>query len=275
MKIWITAAAVTLATPLAWSAPLIDLTGNIGYSFNSLNEGSLMNGDVKLESSNSGANNIADLNQEAENGIYASAKIGLPIFPDIGLKYESLVSSGSNNDAFTQDIYGEDFTVNGDIDSELDLSYLDITLSYGVPFPMASFDFGLNFRSMQGGFEADFDSGAQNESVSAPFELNGSPLIVPMGYLAASFTPPIPSTDLTLSGEIKSLPLGDTNITDWNVKGTWFAPLPTDLLAKVGVEAGYRQYSLVIGDKTLGSDTSDFASDVKFTGFFLGTTVQF
>lgn len=277
MRIWIAAAAVTLAAPAAWSAPLIDLTGNIGYNINSLNEGTLMNGEVDMASSDSGANNIADLDQTAENGLYASAKIGLPILPDIGVKYESLVSSGNNNDTFTQNIYGQEYDVNGEIDSELDLSYLDMSLSYGVPLPMASIDLGLNFRSLLGGFDATFapSGGGQEESASAPFENNGVPVILPMLQLGGTFNPPIPAVDLAFSGEIKTLPLGDTSVTDWNLKGTWFAPLPTNALAKAGIEAGYRNYGLTIGDDTLGMDTSDFASDISYSGFFTGVTVQF
>lgn len=271
MKIRMVAAAVTLAAPMAWSAPLIDIAGNVGYSFNSLNEGSLANDSIDLTSDSSA--NPAGLNQEAENGLYASAKIGLPVLPDIGLKYENLVSSGTNTLAETISYGGESQTFTDEVDSELDMSYFDMSLSYGIPLPMASLDLGLNFRSLIGGLTAEAQNSSQ--SIDAPFELEGAPMILPMLYLGGSFTPPIPSTDLTFSGEIKTLPLGETNVTDWNLKGTWFAPLPTNALGKLGIEGGYRNYSLVIGDTTVGADTEEFASDVNYSGFFLGATVQF
>jgi len=273
VKIWIATAAVTLAAPMAWSAPLIDLTGSLGYSFNGLNEGTLANNSIDLKSDNNGVVEPIGFNQEAENGLYAYAKIGLPILPDIGLKYENLVSSGTNNLNTTVEYGGESETFNDDVESELDMSYLDISLTYGIPLPLSSIDLGLNFRSMLGGLKAE----AKNfdQSIDAPFELDGTPLIVPMFYLGGSFAPPIPSTDLVLSGELKTLPLGDTSISDWNIKGTWFAPLPTNALGKLGVEGGYRNYSLAIGDSTFGADTEDFVSDVNYSGFFLGATIQF
>ncbi|WP_157954286.1 hypothetical protein [Saccharospirillum mangrovi] len=272
MKIWIAAATATLAAPMAWSAPLIDLTGSVGYSFNSLNEGTLANNSIDLKGSNATTEPVG-LKQEAENGLYAYAKIGLPVLPDIGLKYESLVSSGTNELLTTISYGGESETFSDDVDSELDMSYLDISLTYGFPLPLSTVDFGLNFRSMIGGFTAE----AQNadQSIDAPFEIEGAPLIVPMLYLSGSFAPPIPSADVLLSGELKTLPLGDTGITDWNLKATYFAPLPTNALGKLGVEGGYRNYSLKIGDSTLGADTEDFVSDVSYSGFFLGATVQF
>lgn len=272
MKTWMAAAALTLAAPIAWSAPLIDLAGSVGYSFNSLNDGTLANNAIDLTGSNTATDPVG-LNQEAENGLYAYAKIGLPVLPDIGLKYESLVSSGTNTLATDITYGGQTETFSDDVDSELDMSYLDISLSYGIPLPLSTVDFGLNFRSLIGGLTAEAQNTSQ--SIDAPFELDGVPIILPMLYLGGSFAPPIPSADVLLSGEIKTLPLGDTNVTDWNLKATYFAPLPTNALGKLGVEGGYRNYSLAIGESTLGADTTDFASDVNYSGFFLGATVQF
>lgn len=272
MKYVIAAAAVCLAAPVASAKVLIDVDGGAGYSFNSLNEGTLADGSIDLRGTQSSSEPVG-LNQEAENGLYVWTKISVPIFPDVGLKYENLVSSGTNTIDQEISYGGETHTYSEVVDSELDLSYLDITLSYGIPLPMASVDFGLNFRSMIGGFNAEGRS--SGEKVEAPFELEGTPLIIPMGYLAGSFSPPVPGVDLTFSGELKTLPLGQTSLNDFNIKGTWYAPLPTNLLVKLGVEAGYRNYSLAIGDSTLGADTSQFASDVSFSGFFLGAAAHF
>jgi len=274
MKYWIAAAAVAMTAPVASAKVLIDVDGAVGYNFNSLNNGTLMNGDVDLMGDEITSDTVG-LNHEADNGVYAWAKFSWPIFPDVQLKYESLKSSGSMEDTFTETIYGQEYEVTGESSSELDLSYLDIALTYGIPLPMASFDFGLNFRSLQGGFSLEGEIEGEQRSIDAPFELGGgTPIIIPMGYLSASVTPPLP-VDVTFGGEVKTLPLGDTNLTDWNIKGTWYAPLPTNLLVKLGVEAGYRNYSLTIGESTLGGDTSDFASDVNFSGFFAGAALHF
>ncbi|MFG1497150.1 hypothetical protein ABMA57_11000 [Saccharospirillum sp. HFRX-1] len=269
MKIWIATAAITLAAPMAWSAPLIDLAGSVGYSFNGLDEGTLANNSMDLTSDS--ANNPAGLDHEMDSGLYATAKIGLPFLPDIGLKYESLVSNGSNVISDTVSYGGESQTyVAEEVESELDMSYLDLTVSAGIPFAYSSLDFGVNFRSFIGGFEAEGKNTGQKLEAS----FSDGPVILPMLYVAGSFTPPVVPTDLTLSAELKTMPM-DTNVTDWNVKAAWFAPLPTNALGKLGVEGGYRDYSVSIGESTFGADTEDFVSEISYSGFFLGATVQF
>lgn len=270
MKKLLAAAVIAAAAPLGSAAVLIDIDGGIGYSFNSITSGSLGNGAIDLESSDVSSESIG-LNQEAEGGVYLWSKISVPIFPDVGLKYQRLVSSGTNEVNQTVEYGGESQTFTGEVDSELDMSYLDLTLSYGVPLPMASLDFGLNFRSLLGGLTIDESSG--NQSLDAPFEVGGTPIIVPMLYLAGTFN--VPVADVRLGAEIKTLPLGDTSVTDWEIKGTWFAPLPTNLLVKFGVEAGYRHYGLNIGESTLNADTTDLQSELGFSGFFLGAAASF
>lgn len=270
MKKLLAAAIIAAAAPLSSAAVLIDIDGGIGYSFNSITSGNLGNGSIDLESSDVNQDTIG-LNQEAEGGVYLWSKISVPIFPDVGLKYQRLVSSGTNEVNETVEYGGESQTFTGEVDSELDMSYLDLTLSYGVPLPMASIDFGLNFRSLLGGLK--IEEASSNESLEARFEVGGTPIIVPMLYLAGTFN--VPMADVRLGAEIKTLPLGDTNVTDWEVKGTWFAPLPTNMLVKFGVEAGYRHYGLSIGESTLGADTSDLQTELGFSGFFLGAAASF
>ncbi|MCH8533298.1 MAG: TIGR04219 family outer membrane beta-barrel protein [Saccharospirillum sp.] len=273
MKKLLAAAIIAAAAPLSSAAVLIDIDGGIGYSFNSITSGDLGNGSLDLTGTNSSGEPLG-LNQEAEGGVYLWSKISVPIFPDVGLKYQRLVSSGTNEINGAVDYGGGDPTVfSGEIDSELDMSYLDLTLSYGIPLPMASIDFGLNLRSLLGGLKMEETTGS-GESLDARFAYSGgNPIIVPMLYLAGTFN--VPVADVRLGAEIKTLPLGDTNVTDWEVKGTWFAPLPTNMLVKFGVEAGYRHYGLSIGESTLGADTSDLQTELGFSGFFLGAAASF
>jgi outer membrane protein len=263
------AAATVLFAPLASAKVLIDIDGGLGYSFNSLNEGSLANDEIDLKGD--GNANPLGLNQDAENGLYAWTKISVPIFPDVGLKYQNLHSTGTNFISDTVSYGDQSQTYEEEVESEFDLSYFDLSLTYGIPLPMASIDFGLNFRSLIGGFSAEGETSGQ--SVDTPFEVGGSPIIVPMLYVGGSFD--LPVADVRLGGELKTLPIGDTNITDFEVKGTWFAPLPTNILVKLGIEAGYRNYGLTIGDSTLGADTSDIASEVNYSGFFAGAAFSF
>lgn len=276
MNKWIVAAAMTLAVPMASAKVLISIDAGAGYNLNGLSEGSNIANDLFVLDSDA-VDPVAPsfgLNQEAKNGFYGWAKVSVPLLPDVKVKYESLVLEGTNNFSVSQDVFGETFTMNGDITSKLDLSHLDLALTIGLPLPVVDIDFGINARSLLGGFSASESTGT-TDPVDAPFSISdsGAPLIIPMGYLSVAGT--IPGVGVKLGGEISTLPLGDTNITDWNVKGTWYAPLPTNMLVKLGVEAGYRNFNMTIGDKTLWWDTASLASDVGVSGFFLGAAMHF
>lgn len=270
MKKLVAAAALTLVVPVASAKVLISIDAGAGYNLSTLgDESSFMDGTFDLAGDSTVAPTYG-LGMEAKNGLYGWAKLSLPVLPDIKLKYESMVLEGTNTVTFSETIIGETFSVVGAVDSELDLSHVDMTVTFGLPIPVIDFDFGLTARALMGGFSAtgDINGSTQTKEVLFP---SGS--IIPMGYLSVAAT--VPGVGVKIGGEINTLPIGDSKVSDWNVKGTWFAPLPTNMLVKLGVEAGYRSFNFTIADSTVGIDTSDFASDVKVSGFFIGGTAHF
>lgn len=277
MNKWIAAAAMTLAVPMASAKVLISIDGGAGYSINSLGDDASIAGDTfDLDSTaTNGSSAPYNLGMEAKNGFYGWAKVSVPLLPDVKVKYESMVLDGTNEVTINETIFGETFTLSGDVQSSLDLSHVDMALTIGLPLPIVDIDFGINGRAMLGGFEATGQVSGQTETVSAPFSVSdsGVPMIIPMGYASAAAT--IPGAGVRVGGEISTLPLGDTNITDWNIKGTWYAPLPTNLLVKLGVEGGYRSFNMTIADQVLFYDTSKLASNVGVSGFFLGAALAF
>jgi outer membrane protein len=275
MKKWVAAAAMTLAVPMASAKVLISIDGGLGYNLTSLSDDStLMNETFNLASSETNTGSAPyNLGMESNNGLYGWAKISLPLLPDVKVKYESMVLSGSQTMNINQEVFGQNYTLNGEVVSTLDLSHLDFALTIGLPLPVVDIDFGVNARSLLGGFSAYAEAEGESESVEAPFQIGSTPIIVPMGYLSAAAT--IPGVGVKVGGEISTLPLGDTNITDWNVKGTWYAPLPTNMLVKVGIEGGYRSFNMTISDTILWLDTADFQSNVGVSGFFAGATFHF
>ncbi|TCS40798.1 TIGR04219 family outer membrane beta-barrel protein [Reinekea marinisedimentorum] len=271
MNKYLLAASLVLAVPFASAKPMISIDAGAGWGTNGINDDStLMDGTFDLTGDNSSSEPYG-LNQEGNSGFYGWMKVSWPILPDVKVKYESMVLEGDSNFTYSETVYGEDFEVNGDVSSELDLSHLDIALTYGLPLPMVDIDLGINARSMIGGFSADFESDSGDSSVDAPF--SDIPLIIPMGYISVAGT--IPSTDIKLSGELSALPFGDSSVSDWNIKATWYAPLPTNMLAQLGLEAGYRSFNMTIDGELFGEDVSDYATDVTVSGFFMGAAFHF
>lgn len=269
MKKLVLVTALAMAMPLASAKMLITIEGGLGFSLNTLSEDSnLLGGDFDLTGSDTNTGTAPyNLGMEADNGLYGWAKFSWPIFPDVKVKYESLKATGSADFAAPTDFdFGDGVQLNGNVDTELDLSYLDLGLTYGLPIPVIDIDLGLNFRSLIGGFYVSGD-------VESDTDFSSVPLIIPMGYVSVAGT--IPGADVTLSGELSTLPLGDTSISDWNIKATWYAPLPTNILVKLGLEAGYRNFNVTIGESLLGADTSELQSELGFSGFFLGAAMKF
>ncbi|MFT4674690.1 MAG: outer membrane protein [Reinekea sp.] len=271
MNKWIVTAAMALAVPGASAKLLMSIDAGGGYTMPTLSDDStFIDGKFDLTGTQSNASAPYGLGMAASNGFYGWAKISLPLVPDVKVKYESLVLEGSNTVAFSEAILGETFSTTGKIDSALDLSHVDLGVTIGLPIPLLDIDFGINFRALLGGFSATGEIAGTQQTKEILFP---SATIIPMGYISAAAT--IPGLGVKIGGELSTLPLGDADISDWNIKGTWFAPLPTNMLAKVGVEAGYRSFNMTIGETVGWLDTADFQSNVTIAGFFVGAAVHF
>ncbi|TXR54007.1 hypothetical protein [Reinekea thalattae] len=277
MNKYLAAPLLIMAMPLAMAKPGFSIDAGAGWGTNGLADDSTLMGNT-FDLTGTSNSEPYGLNMDGNSGAYAWMKLSTPIIvfiPDIKVKYESMLAEGYNDVQFTEEVFGESYDFDGSVSSELDLSHLDTTLSYRIPLPLVGgIDFGANFRSMIGGFSAEGEvSGGGTESIDAPFEISGVPLIIPMLYIGGEAN--IPFADVKLSGEYSGLPIGDTNVSDWNVKATWYAPLPTNLIAKLGLEVGYRAFNMEIGGELLGEDLSDYESDVSVSGIFAGATFHF
>lgn len=267
MKKLILAAAMVAAVPSAQALPFFDFEFGAGGAFNTLNGGSIGD-DVSLTSSSSTS---VDLDLQAKMSYYLQGRVSMPVLPDIKLRYESMKMVSDDADG-TFDFFGQSFVVDGE--AILDMTYLDTALVFGPKFiPFVDYlDVGVNLRWLFGGFEAEADTG---DRVSQDFEFDGIPFVVPMLHFAAATT--IPAIDVQLSGAINTFPVVGLNMTDWNVKARYYAPLPINMLAKVGVEAGYRKWTIDIdGEKAeLIPLPSDAQLEFDASGFFLGAVVSF
>ncbi|MCH8552226.1 MAG: hypothetical protein LAT62_09840 [Natronospirillum sp.] len=266
MKKTLMAAALVAFAPAVQAAPFIDFEVGGGLTFPSLNDGGTGSGDDRVSFTDSGGDVQLDL--EANNGFYLGGRLGLPIVPDIKLRYERLTFENSNFEE-TFEAFGETYQADGEI--FLDMSYIDTVFFYGLPDLVPGVDYfvdlGVNLRWLLGGFEAEIDGGD-----SESFDFPGIPL--PAAHIAAGAT--IPTVDVELSGELNILPLSGLSHRDWNVKARWFAPLPVDFVARVGVEAGYRSWTVDIDGEDAGLiDDDDFQLDFETSGFFVGTAITF
>ncbi len=153
----------------------------------------------------------------------------IPVIPNVRLQGSTL--EGSDSNASTK-VDATDYTLYYEI---LDgLAWLDL-------------DVGVSFRQM------DVDARVNNSKASESF-------VLPTGYVSAYFT--IPTLPISLGGEMKTLAVGDSSVTDTTLKVKYQSPFI------VGVEGGYRNANLKI-------DEGSIDTEVDFDGFFIGVFADF
>lgn len=258
------AAMLVVSAPLASAKLGLNVDVSAGGTFTSLSSDSNIAGTVNLSD---------DLGLEGQTGFYlfGSLEHPIPVLPNVRLHHKSLVLEGTKELTEQVEFLGATIPAES-VTTTLDLTHTDATLFWGVPFlPVVDIEFGVNARIFNLGIAADLpklvnDSGTEDidESMLLP---------LPMLYLAGDAT--IPVVGLNVGGEFKTVFVEENNITEYNIYGRYYAPLPTNILVKVGVEAGWRQFNMTISDSFLGQDTSDVQSDISMGGAYVGVTARF
>lgn len=269
MKKLLLAAAVAVSIPSAQAIGFFDFEVGAGMAFNTLNSGGTSSEDFDASFTDSGGDD-ANLDLEAKNGLYLGGRIGMPVLPDLKVRYESMKME-SNDASGTIVFFDTEFSVDGEV--SLDMSHLDTAVVLGPKFiPFVDYlDVGVNVRWLLGGLEAEVDNGPRE---SQSFEISeGVPLFIPMLHLAAAVS--IPTVDVQLAGTVNTIPVAGANMTDWNIKARYYAPLPTNILAKVGVEAGYRKWTIDIDGTEAAFLPEEANLSFDASGFFLGAVVAF
>lgn len=142
-----------------------------------------------------------------------------------------------------------DTKASGSEDTSLKIDTTDYTAYYELPviLPWLELDVGFTLRAM------DVDMRVKGASES------GS-VVLPTGYVAGYVH--IPGLPLSIGGELKTLSIGDSSLTDTTIKVKYESPF------FVGVEAGYRNANMTL-------DTDDFYTEADFSGAYIGAFVDF
>ena len=189
------------------------------------------------------------------NDVYLSVDVNMPlIIPDLKFRSQGLTASGTVDFATNVTFGGKTFAATGTQNADLDLTYTDLVLNYGLPIPIATLDFGLNFRLING----SFTSAGQTADISLP---------LPMLHLAAGMPTPL---GVSVYGEYNFLPINGANFSDIMVKAKYNLPLPM-LIMDVGVEAGYHQFNMGVS----GDFSTKYQSDLETSGIFVGLAAEF
>ncbi|MCM0611791.1 TIGR04219 family outer membrane beta-barrel protein [Marinobacter sediminum] len=233
--------SMILAAPLA-QADVVGLGASVSYWDSELSGKASDSGDVVDVENN--------LNLDSDSNANASLYFEhpVPVLPNVRLNYTLVEQSGRGQ--LDADFGG--IILGSDVQSDLDLEQLDLTLYYEVLDNWANLDLGLTARDLSGELIVQQVGGTQVSKT----KIDG---VLPMGYLAARFD--LPLTGVSLGAEGNFISFDGDSIHDFNAYGQYE-------IAVLQLRAGYRQMSIDYED---GNERLD----VDIDGPFISAGVAF
>ncbi|ENO14344.2 TIGR04219 family outer membrane beta-barrel protein [Marinobacter nanhaiticus D15-8W] len=226
------------------AADVLGLGANVSYWDSDLTGTARQGGDsVNVD-------NDLDLDSDSNANLTAIFEHPVPLLPNVRLNYTAIEQSGRGElGAGGYDNLPADAEVN----SDLDLDQLDLTMYYEVLDNWVNLDAGLTVRKMDG--ELTIRDVARLSPVSKT-EIDA---VVPMLYAAARFD--LPLTGLSVGVEGNGVSYGGDSIVD----GAGYAQYDLSVLR---LRAGYRQMNIDYED-------GDEALDIELGGPFISAGVDF
>ena len=269
MKKLLIAATIAAVSASANAKLLLDLDAGAGAWFTGISDDSYLMDTEKYNLND-------DLGFSTGTNAYAWVAIDqpLPFIPDAKIRYQRLAVSANINTAevsgFSELEFAgvnlSDYAALADTTIDLDLSHYDFIGAFGLPLPLVDIKFGVNAKIVDGSFTvSNSDAGEEAKDIS---------LILPLPYLAVGVG--VPGTGLEVGGEASGLMISGNGIVDWQLGGRYLFSLPTDLLLQVGVEAGYKQFTMAFEENDiLGNDVSEYKAKINLSGAYVGVTAHF
>ncbi len=229
-----------LAAPVA-HADVIGLGANVSYWDSDLS------GDVRNGGDAVDVDNDLDLSSDSNANLSAYIEHPVPLLPNVRLNYTKIEQDGRGDVSLA----GFD-GVQGEVDSSLELTQLDLTLYYEVLDNWVNLDLGITARDLNGELTVQevFGTAVSRTEVDA---------VIPMGYLAARFD--LPFTGVSVGGEANVISFDGDSVYDYNAYGQFEVAL-------LQLRAGYRQIAIDYED-------GDDELDIDLGGPFVSAGVRF
>jgi len=194
-----------------------------------------------------------DLKWESEGDVFIKAYIEhpLPILPNIKLGYTNFGHSGSGSVDKGFQFGGQQFNINSDVDTKLDLKMYDLTLYYEILDNWLNLDLGVNVKYIDGLLSVKGTNLLTQQIID---ESSDFKVPIPMLYAKARFD--VPSTDLSFQVE------GNYVSYDGNTLYDAEAGVRYTFALGLGLEAGYKTMKLKL------NDIDDLSMDSDFSGAY-------
>jgi len=171
----------------------------------------------------------------------------IPVLPNVRIKYADLDQTEEGTFSTTFD------GVSGDVETNLDLSHVDLMLYYEILDTYLSVDIGLDIKVFDGQLEIQ-------EKTSTTVSTTKIDEILPLLYVSTEVE--LPLTDLSFGAEVSGVSYSGNSLYDGKVRFRQGFSLAF-------VELGYRQMAINV------EDLSDTDVDIEFSGVYLSTGLDF
>jgi outer membrane protein len=203
-------------------------------------------GDATVGSSTIDMEDDLDLGSSGNFEVAATLEHPIPIIPNVRIKYTDIDQTEDGDISSDFDGVSAD-----DVETNLNLSHVDLILYYEILDNWVSVDVGFDIKVFDGQFEVS--NGAETSTTDIDE-------ILPLAYASAEFE--LPLTDLSFGAELSVLPFSDDAIYDGKIRFRQGFSLAF-------VELGYRQMGIKF------DDISNTDIDVDFGGVYLSTGLDF
>jgi len=227
-----------MSTQTAQALPLIDIDLKAAY-WQAQYDGEIGQNDQTATFDDLG------LNKDNTNSLSLTLRHPVPLIPNAKLQQTALDSNGSGTISQPFELKEVEFPEGGDVNTNLDLSHLDLTLFYSFLY----FDVGLTGRNFD-----TVSTFSGNESGTVTATLDGW---IPMLYLGLNAD--LPFTGFYIDGSLNAISYDGNGLQDLSAAVGY----ETGGIYSFTTELGYRSMTLNLDD--LDGIVGDFAID----GWFL------
>jgi len=177
--------------------------------------------------------------------IAATVEHPVPLIPNVRVKYADIEQTEDGAIATPFD------GVSGAVETNLNLSHMDLILYYEILDNWVSVDIGLDFKKFDGELELKSTAATSTTDIDE---------FLPLAYASAEIE--LPFTDMSFGAELSALTYSDTAIYDGKVRFRQGFSLAF-------IELGYRQMGIKV------EDIDDLDVDVNLGGAYFSTGLDF
>ena len=210
-------------------------------------------GDVTSGTTSIDVNTDLGLGDTDNNLFYVALEHPIPMLPNLAVEIVDIENSGASTLTRSIDFSGQTFSISDDIATQIDISNVDAVAYYEILDNVVSLDLGFAIKFVEG----EVAIATTLESSRAQFE--GA---LPMLY--GKVRADLPLTGLWVAGRLQGIGYDGNQLVETQFVVGWESPL------RVGVEAGYRSFSLELDEVDEINDAT-----IEVDGFFAALNVHF